>query len=171
MEDVKVLIAYASKYGSTAEVAERIGTTLKEAGVQVDVRPVRDVKDLSPYHAVVVGGGVYAGKWHAGATGFVRQHCAKLKSMPVAYFAVAGSLADDTLENRNKVAAALAPARELVVPVSVGLFAGVIDPGKYPFFVRLMFKLVKSKAGDFRNWDQIRTWAKELAASLKSKTN
>ena len=169
MEDAKVLVAYASKYGSTAEVAERIGDTLQEAGLQVDVRSVQDVKDLSPYRAVVVGGGIYAGKWHSGAVKFVNQRRNELKAIPVACFAVASTLKDDTPENRAKVEAALASVRELVTPVSVGLFAGALDPKKCPFFVRLMLKLMKAETEDFRNWEQISTWAKELASSFASK--
>ncbi len=170
MEDGKVLIAYASKYGSTAEVAERIGTTLQEAGLQVDVRSVQDVKDLSPYRTVVVGGGIYAGKWHSDAVKFVNQHRNELKVTPVACFAVAGTLKDDTPENRAKIERALAPIREIVAPVSVGLFAGALDPEKYPFFVRLMFKLMKAETGDFRNWEQISAWAGELTSSLRPKS-
>jgi len=88
----------------------------------------------------------------------------------VAYFALGGTLKEETPETRRKAEAALASVRETVSPIEVGLFAGAVDLEKYPFFVRLMVKLMKAETGDFRDWGKIEGWAKELASSLASKT-
>jgi len=45
----KVLVAYATKYGATAEIAQKIGEVLDQAGVAADVMPVDQVKDLDSY--------------------------------------------------------------------------------------------------------------------------
>lgn len=87
----------------------------------------------------------------------------------MAYFALGGTLKEETPENCRKAEAALASVRETVSSIEVGLFAGVVDLEKYPFFVRLMVKLMKAETGDFRNWEKIKGWAKELAPSLASK--
>lgn len=87
----------------------------------------------------------------------------------MAYFALGGTLKEETPENCRKAEAALATVRERVSPIEVGLFAGVVDLEKYPFFVRLMVKLMKAETGNFRDWQKIEGRAKELASSLASK--
>ncbi len=162
----KILVAYASRAGSTGEVAETTGQVLCEAGAAVDVRLAKDVTDLSPYRAVVVGSGIRVGKWLPEAVGFVEKHRGVLSQVPVAYFAVCLTLKEDTEENRREVAAYLDPVREVVQPVDVGLFAGVMDYGKLPFIFRLMMKAMKSPEGDFRDWEAIRDWAGQVRARL-----
>jgi len=162
----KILVAYASRAGSTGEVAEAIGQVLCEAGAAVDVRLAKEVTDLSPYRAVVVGSGIRVGKWLPEAVEFVERHREALSRMPVAYFLVCLTLKEDTEENRRTVAAYLDPVRDLVQPVDVGLFAGVMDYNKLPFIFRLMMKAMKSPEGDFRNWETIRAWAGQVHTSL-----
>ena len=162
----KILVAYVSRAGSTGEVAEAIGQVLCEAGAAVDVRLAKEVTDLSPYRAVVVGSGIRVGKWLPEAVQFVEQHQEALSRVPVAYFLVCLTLRDDTEENRREVAAYLDPVREVVQPVDVGLFAGVMDYAKLPFIFRLMMKAMGSPEGDFRDWEAIRDWAGQVSARL-----
>jgi len=162
----KILVAYASRAGSTGEVAEAIGKVLCDGGAAVDVRLAKEVTDLSPYRAVVVGSGIRVGKWLPEAVEFVEGHREALSRMPVAYFAVCLTLREDTEENRREVAAYLDPVREVVQPVDVGLFAGVMDYSKLPFTFRLMMKAMKSPEGDFRDWEAIRAWAGQVRARL-----
>ena len=70
--DIRVLVAYATKYGATAEIAEKIGQVLRQAGLPTDVLPVADVSDLTPYKAVVLGSAVYIGKWRKEAVKFLQ---------------------------------------------------------------------------------------------------
>ena len=165
---MKILIAYATKAGSTAEVAAEIGRVIEsKGGCQVDVRPVGKLNGVDGYDAVVIGSAIRAGKWLPEATKFVEKHRDALSQIPVACFLVCLTLKDDTEENRRTVAAYLDPVREVVQPVEMGLFAGVMDYSKLPFILRLMMKAMKSPQGDFRDWEAITSWATDIAAVLK----
>jgi menaquinone-dependent protoporphyrinogen oxidase len=153
-------------------VAEAIGKTLAESGMQVDVFPMREVKDLSPYQAVVAGSAINAGEWLPEAMQFVQTHRAELNQKPFAAFLVCMTL---TMRNadqyRGHVASWLAPVRALVKPVSEGLFAGGLEIAKIPSFSdRLKFRLSVHfgvwKEGDHRDWNVIRTWAEGLRPLL-----
>ena len=167
----KILVAYASRAGSTAGVAEAIGQTLAESGAQVEVRPMKDVKDLAPYRAVVAGSAVRGGKWLPEAMQFMRTHQATLAQKPFAAFLVCMTLAMSNHKYREHVAGFLQPVRALVRPVSEGLFAGALDISKVPSFRdRLMFRLsvvfgVWSE-GDHRDWNAIRAWAESIRPLL-----
>jgi menaquinone-dependent protoporphyrinogen oxidase len=169
---VKILVTYASNTGWTAGVAETIGKTLAENGAKVDVLPMRNVDDLSPYDAVVAGSAVNGGAWLPEAMRFVRAHQAELKRKPFAAFLVCMTL---TMKNgeqyRSHVSSWLEPVRALVRPVSEGLFAGGLEIHKIPSFSdRLKFRLSVLfgvwKEGDHRDWNAIRQWAMELKPLL-----
>jgi len=164
---VKILVAYATKAGSTAEVAAEIGRVIEsKGGCQVDVRPVGKLNGVDGYDAVVIGSAIRAGKWLPEATKFVEKHRDALGRVPVALFTVCLTMKDDTEENRRTVAAYLDPVREVVQPVEMGLFAGVMDYSKLPFILRLMMKAMKSPQGDFRDWEAITSWADNICPLL-----
>ena len=162
----KILVAYASRCGSTGEVGEAIGEVLCNGGATTDVRLAKDVTDVSPYRAVVVGSAIRMGRWLPEAVKFVETHRGALSQVPVAYFAVCMTLKDDTEENRREVAAYLDPVREIVQPVDVGLFAGAMNYSKLSIPFRLIIKAMKVPEGDFRDWDGIRAWATNLRPML-----
>jgi menaquinone-dependent protoporphyrinogen oxidase len=169
--DDKILVTYASRNGSTAGVAEAIGKTLTEAGAQVDVLPMRDVKDLSSYRAVVAGSAIQGAQWLPEAMQFVQAHREELAGKPFAAFLVCMTLAMLKGDYREQVAAWLEPVRLLVRPVSEGLFAGVLDISKVPSFSdRLKFHLSVAMGiwteGDHRDWNAIRAWAMDLRPLL-----
>jgi menaquinone-dependent protoporphyrinogen oxidase len=157
---MNTLVAYASKYGSTVEVAEAIARVLRERVIHVDVRAAAEVEDLDGYDAVVLGGGIYMGRWHRNARGFARHFADELEALPVAVFAlgpvdevpdhVAGS------EKQFRRAVEALPFE----PVATALFGGVIDPRK------LHFPFSRMPAADLRDWPAIREWALELADEL-----
>ena len=169
---IKILITYASNTGWTAGVAEAIGKTLAENGAKVDVLPMRDVKDLSPYDAVVAGSAINGGAWLPEAMQFMRAHQAELKRKPFTAFLVCMTLSMKNGEQyRSHVSSWLEPVRALVRPVSEGLFAGGLDIRKIPSFSdRLKFRLSVLfgvwKEGDHRDWDAIRQWAQEIKPLL-----
>ncbi len=168
----KILIAYATRTGSTQGIAEAIGKTLAEKGADVDVRPVQEITDLTPYRAVVVGSAIQDKKWLPEAMQFVQQHQAALSQKPFAAFLVCMTLAMKNKTYHKFVTEWLEPVRRLVQPVSAGYFAGVLEIAKVPsFFTRLGFRFSVWTGvwteGDHRDWEAIRAWADELAGKLK----
>lgn len=165
----RILIAYASRCGSTGEVADAIGQTLCGTGVSADVRLVENVDVLSPYQAVILGSAIRIGKWLPEAVDFVKKHRDTLSRMPVAYFVVCISMRDDTIENRRTASAYLDPVYKLapgVKPRDVGLFAGATDFKKLSFVHSSILKAKGIPEGDFRNWEAIRTWAASVRPAL-----
>jgi menaquinone-dependent protoporphyrinogen oxidase len=167
----KILVAYASRTGSTAGLAEAIGKTLSENGVQVEVRPMEDVKDLAPYRAVVAGSAIQGRQWLPEAMQFVRTHQASLAQKPFAAFLVCMTLTISNGKYRAQVADWLQPVRALAKPVSEGLFAGTLDISKVPSFSdRLEFRLSVAfgvwSEGDHRDWNAIRAWAESTRPLL-----
>jgi len=163
--DNNILVTYASWAGSTAEVAEAIGQGLRNGHTMVDVLPTRDMIDLSPYCAVVVGSAIRGGQVHPDATVFLELHQEALVKVPVAYFVVCLTMKDDTEENRRRVAAYVDRMRQRVPqvqPVDVGLFAGVLNYSKLSRLTELEMKRLNMPEGDYRDWQAIRDWAISL---------
>ncbi len=166
-----VLVAYASRNGSTRSVAEAIGQTLTAGGVAVEVRAMTDVADLTPYRAVVAGSAIRGGKWLPEALQFLHTHQAALSRKPFAAFLVCITMGSPNAKYREGVAAWMAPVRAMVKPISEGLFAGVLDPGKLPLSPRaLMFRAAVAcgalPQGDHRDWAAIRAWATSIRPLL-----
>jgi menaquinone-dependent protoporphyrinogen oxidase len=161
----RVLVAYASRAGSTAGVAEAIGQTLADYGVPVDVLRMHAVTDLSAYQAVVAGSAIQKGEWLPEAIRFIRANQIALAQKPFAAFLVCMTLSMRKADQyREHVATWLAPVRALVKPVSEGLFAGALDISQVPAFNdRLKFRLSVAMGvwseGDHRDWNDIRSWA------------
>ena len=157
----KVLVTYASKAGSTGEVAGVISEVLKSKGLSVDTRLINHGGDLSAYQGVIVGGCVRMGKWLPDAVDFVKKNQSVLKNLPVSYFLTCATMREDTPENRAKVSAALDEASAIVTPLQTGLFGGKMDFNKLSFLDRTIAKMVGSVEGDFRDWNAIKNWAAE----------
>jgi menaquinone-dependent protoporphyrinogen oxidase len=166
---MRVLVAYASKAGSTAEVAECIGKTIAEAGVAVDVLPVQKVRDIAGYEAVVIGSAARMGRLLPAAVRFARKHARRLAGIPTACFVVCLTMKADTPENRATVTGYAEPLCRVKAPTSLGLFAGKFDVQTLEPLFRFMLGRVKSAdmaPGDYRDWNAIRAWAKSVAAQL-----
>jgi menaquinone-dependent protoporphyrinogen oxidase len=153
-----ILVAYATKRESTHEVADAVAARLRELGHAVDVRLAHEVGTLAPYRAVVLGGALYAGRWHSDARHFLAKHRDELTRIPIAVFALGPLKLEpkDVEGSRRQLDHALAKEHELE-PVSVAIFGGVIDPAK------LHFPFNRMDAADARDWDAIRSWADEIA--------
>jgi menaquinone-dependent protoporphyrinogen oxidase len=167
--DKKVLVAYASKYGATAEIAEKIGEVLEKASVQVDVTPVKEVKDLTPYGAVVLGTAAYIFKWRKDAVKFLNSNEKALAGMPVWIFmsGPAGEGDPVKLLEGRVVPEGMKPVVERIKPVDLTVFHGVIQLDKMNIIERQMMKMVKSPEGDYRDWDAITAWANGIADKVK----
>jgi menaquinone-dependent protoporphyrinogen oxidase len=129
-----VLVAYATKHGSTREVAEAVAATLREHELEVEVRPVGEVADLSRYGAAVLGAALYMGRVHADARRFIARNHVALAGMPFAVRAMGPRTleAEDVSGSREQLDKALARAPD-VEPVSVTIFGGVVDPEQLGF--------------------------------------
>jgi len=164
MNTKSILLAYASRFGSTQEVAETIASTLSEAGLEVDLQPMQEVKSLDRYDAVVLGAAIYTAKWNVVAHQFVSQHQDALTQLPVAIFTLGPLSASEAAKrnSRRQLDSELAKYPWLK-PVAVEIFAGKYDPSKpgLNFFERFL------PARDYRNWDAIRAWANVLSAQLQ----
>jgi menaquinone-dependent protoporphyrinogen oxidase len=163
----KVLVAYATALGTTAEIAQEIGRVLAaDSSAQVDVRPVGEITSVQGYDAVVIGSAIRDGRWLPEASSFLDKHLDALRRVPVAYFLACRTLIEDTPGHRREVAGYLDPIRSRLRPVSEGHFAGVFDHSKFPATMRFFMKLGRLPNGDFRNWDGIRAWAHGLSPLL-----
>ncbi len=168
----KILVTYASRAGSTAGVAEKIGKILRDLGEVAEVKPMKEVTDLSDYDAVVAGSPIQASAWLPEAMEFMRRYQAVLSEKPFATFTLCMTLAmKKGVEYRPTISEWIAPVRSLARPVSEGIFAGVLDLKKVPGAGdRLKFKLSILfgvwHEGDFRNWHEIEKWAAGLPELL-----
>jgi menaquinone-dependent protoporphyrinogen oxidase len=158
----KTLIAYASKCGSTGEVANAIANVLCDLGADVDVRLVKEVLSLDGYNRVVVGSAIRMGGWLSDATNFVKAQQATLAQLPTAIFSVhLSNLGDDEAARQARVAYT-APVHELITPQAEAFFAGKMNMARLDFLSRMIIKAMKSQDEDKRDWDAIHAWAQEI---------
>jgi menaquinone-dependent protoporphyrinogen oxidase len=160
---MRVLVAAASKHGGTTEIARAIGTALEEARLDTEVRAVDEVTTLEPYDAVVLGSGVYMGRWLESAKRFIQANGRALATRPVWLFS-SGPLGD--------------PPKPVEEPADVlgfietthardhRVFPGVLDKGNLGLGERTIVAAVRAPAGDYRPWDEVRTWALGIAREL-----
>ena len=165
---MKALVVYGTKSGCTTGVAEAIGNTLAEKGFSVDVMPAEKAGAAGGYDAVVVGSGVRAGNWHAGARTWVTENAEALKAMPVAFFTCGLTAADAEKADEMRVYTDPLIAESGVTPVDIGLFAGWNEPKKFSFVERSVMKLMKAPEGDFRDFDAIKSWAEKITPQLSA---
>jgi menaquinone-dependent protoporphyrinogen oxidase len=164
-----VLVAHATRYGSTREVAEAVAATLRERRWEVDLRPAREVRSLEGYSAVVLGTALYMFRLHKDARHFLTRHREALSKGPVAIFAM-GPFNNDEKEWQG-VRAQL--DKELAMfpwfaPVAHEVFGGKFDPAKLRFPYNLVPYLKRLPASDIRDWNAIRAWASSIAEKLAS---
>ncbi len=165
----KVLVAYATKYGATAEIAERIGQVLCEAGLHTDVLPADRVKDLTPYSAVVLGSAVYIGLWQKRAARFLKANEKALAERPVWLFSSGPTGEGDPVELTQgwRFPKSLQPIADRIQPRDIAVFHGNVDIDKLNFVEKGMIRNVKAQFGDFRDWGVITSWATAIADVLK----
>jgi menaquinone-dependent protoporphyrinogen oxidase len=192
----KILVVHTTWSGSTTEVADAIGKTLREGGAEVDVCRMSEVSSLDDYQAVIVGGPMILG-WHREAVKFVARHQAALRQKPVAIFIMCLELTrstEDTVggvpiyqdpslghlpakptrlsfkEKQTTPTAYLGPILKKapgIKPVSVGFFKGKLDYSTLSLLPKLFVKvIIRGQEGDYRNWDALNTWAADIGKAL-----
>jgi len=193
----KILVTYATMAGSTAEVAQVVGEELARSGLQVEVLPLSEVKNLDDFAGVVVGAPMILG-WHREARRFLKQHRKSFVHIPLAVFAMAISLTqtgetsldgvpitvDEKLPKAPEKAGSLSfkeryarlsnyvqpilKAARPAKPVSIGVFGGRMEYGRLKWWaVLFVMVIIQARAGDLRNWDAIRAWAATLPAAFQ----
>ena len=168
--DFHVLVAYASKYGSTKGVAERIAATLLAAGCRVELLAVDQVPDASVYDAVIFGSAVFNQRWLPEAEQFIDRNRRALANRPVWLFSV-GTFGDQkriigTLMKREPKG--IRTLAEAICPREYRVFAGIIDRHQWPFMSRLFYYSLGGHLGDNRDWRAIEEWAEDIGRALRS---
>lgn len=153
----RTLVAYASKHGSTEEVARSIGDLLRDAGHHVDIRDAAVVTDVDEYDGVILGGSLYMGRWHADARAFLRRHRATLEERPLAVFALGPLTLEEQQVAGSRKQLEKALTHLAVEPQFVTVFGGEVDPAK------LRFPFNRMPKSDARDWSEITAWAQEVA--------
>ncbi|UEL27055.1 flavodoxin domain-containing protein [Pseudarthrobacter sp. L1SW] len=176
---MKVLVAYASRHGSTTGIAGRIAARLREQGLEAEARPVAEVHDVGPYEAVVLGSAAYMVHWLKEATAFARRHRRELQDKKVWLFS-SGPLGTEAVDKDGEDVLAsarpkeFAELQELLHPSGEQVFFGAWDPDSPPIGIgeRLIRLAPAAKealpAGDFRDWAAIDAWADRIVAGLNS---
>jgi menaquinone-dependent protoporphyrinogen oxidase len=163
---MKVLVTVASKHGSTREIAEAIASELKSKSLTVDLQDAGDVTSVAGYDAVVFGSAIYGGSWLPDAKKFAEQYRAALADLPVWVFS-SGPLGDEDPQPHHEPATLAVPMGNVRLR-DHRIFVGKLFFKELGFGERLIARAVKAPEGDFRNWDEIRGWAREIAAELQS---
>jgi menaquinone-dependent protoporphyrinogen oxidase len=161
----RVLVAYASMYGSTSGIALAIGEELARLGHAVDVRKAVHVSDMGAYHGVIVGSAIKGSEWLPDARDLLATNCDYLATVPVAYFHASMTMAtpnnDKTRIRSDSWFEPLLADFPAIVPKAKGSFAGALDFKKMSPTHRLFYPLMagNSREGDFRDFARIRQWA------------
>jgi len=165
----RLLVAYASKCGATAEIADRMAQDLCSGGFQADLRSADQVRDLADYRAVILGTAIYMGRPLAAAGKFVERLLAPRPDLPLALFSVSLTMKENTPANREAALSNLESLTGQVSPRVLGLFPGRIDFDTLPPLYR-MFARADSEGtlaeGDYRDWDEIDRWAREAQQQI-----
>lgn len=159
----KILITYASKYGSTGGVADAIGKELCSKGMAADVLLIKNIRDVSSYQGVVIGSAIYMGKWMSEALDFVKRNKGSLHQVPVAYFLVCMTLSQPTEKKQAEVLSYMDPVLKVapeIRPVGIGTFAGALDYNNLSWLNKKILKSKGTPGGDFRDWNAIRAWVR-----------
>jgi menaquinone-dependent protoporphyrinogen oxidase len=159
-----VLIAVSSRHGTTRDIAEVVATQLRKEGIRVAVQAAKRVEDIGRFEAVIIGSAVYMGRWLPEALRFVDERLEALRTKPVWLFS-SGPVGDPlkpTVDSPDlgRIAADVGAKGSRT-------FAGKLDVDDLGLKERIVVKLVGAQQGDFRDWEEIRSWTREIIAVLR----
>lgn len=160
---MKVLVSAASKHGATAGIADAIGSTLMTRGFEVIVKEPGHVEEVHTFDAIVVGSAVYAGHWMKPAIELTERFAERFPGKPVWLFS-SGPLGEPPKPTEDPVD--VAGVMEVTGARGHRVFAGKLDKAMLSFPERAIVGALRAPYGDFRDWDEIRSWAEEIAESL-----
>ena len=175
---MKVLVAYASRHGSTKGIAERVAQSLTNRGIEVTLKPAKQVQDVAEFDAFVVGGAAYAFHWLKDASTFVRRNRAVLAGSPTWLFS-SGPLGTDTIDPKtgkdvreSSIPKEFAEFSSAIKPRDEHIFYGAWDPSAPAIgWMERTMKVIPAArnampAGDFRDWHEVEAWARQIADQL-----
>jgi len=165
-----ILIAYASKHGATAEIAEQIGAVLRENDLTPEILPVERVSSLKPYAAIILGSAVYAGSWRKEAIAFLERHEQQLTTRPVWLFSSGPTGEGDPAELMQgwRFPEAQQPIADRIQPRDIAFFHGALDTEQLSFVEKIVVKGLKVPTGDYRDWQMITDWAERIAGEVQA---
>jgi menaquinone-dependent protoporphyrinogen oxidase len=171
MTTTRVLVAYGTKNGATAEIAEAIGEALRQAGLAADVQLAKKVRDVTPYQAVIIGSSLYAGTWRRGPVRLLRKYRRLLAERSVWVFhsgplpaEEGGGIAPEDME--QPLPKSVAELATEIGAHDVVTFGGYLGPETPGFIAKAMYR--NGRGGDFRDFDRIRAWATGIAGEIVS---
>ncbi|MFI1163482.1 flavodoxin domain-containing protein [Streptomyces sp. NPDC020801] len=159
----KVLVAYGSTNGSTAQIAQAVAEVLRRDGLTAEALPADSVPAVASYDAVVVGGGLYGGRWHRDARRFVRRHRRSLAGRPLWFFS-SGPLDASASERDIPPVAGVRRAMTRLDVTEHVTFGGRLEEGAKGRMARMIVR--SGKGGDFRDFPAIEAWADHIAHEL-----
>ena len=163
---VSVLVCYASRYGSTREIAECISEELRALGIHVDCIPAGRDADPEGYDGVVIGSPLYMGKWLVDARELVSRERVALGQVPVAVFSVGYSFRNRSEQALRSGDAALSDVRLFINPRESAFFPGKVSPSVVSLSDQAILTLAGVAEGDFRDMEMVRSWARTLPMIL-----
>ncbi len=164
---MRVLVTAASRHGATDEIANAIGRALYERGVEAEVRKLEDVDGLAGYDGVVLGSAVYYGKWLASARRFVDEHAVELAARPTWLFS-SGPTGEPARPDAEK-AVQIGEIAATTGALEHRVFAGRLERSELGLAERAIVRGVGAQTGDFRDWDEIATWADGIADLVQAR--
>lgn len=158
-----VLVAYGTTNGSTAQIAEAIAAVLRKEGLTAEALPARSVDSVTSYDAVVVGGGLYAGRWQKDARRFVRRHRRELAERPLWLFS-SGPLDASASERDIPPVPGVKKVMDRLDARDHVTFGGCLEEGAKGWVARMILR--SGKGGDFRDFTAIEAWAARVGTEL-----
>jgi menaquinone-dependent protoporphyrinogen oxidase len=161
---MRVLVTWGSRHGGTEGIARMIADAMRNASVDVELRAAREIATLAGYDAAIIGGALYANRWHRDARRLVTRHLAALQRIPVWLFS-SGPL--DGSASRAPIAPVteVAVLMERIGAIGHATFGGRLEPDVTGWMAHAM---ARSHSGDWRDLAQIRAWAIDVAARLST---
>ena len=171
---MRVLVVYATHYGATKGIAEKITETLRDDGLDVVLRSVEEDFSRLPdedFDAFVIGSAIHAGGWIGSGVDFVRDNVVTLATRPTWLFS-SGPIGDKAVGQPQPDPKQIAEFRRALDVKGHIVFGGAFDPSTADLsrsnWLERQFATHVLPAGDYRNWKQIAAWAKAIAEELSA---
>jgi menaquinone-dependent protoporphyrinogen oxidase len=162
---MSILVAYGSKRGGTQGLAQMVAQDLRDEGFTVDVSPAAEVRSVDGYEAVIIGGSLYAMRWHRDAKRLVKRQAAELRRRPTYLFS-SGPLDDSAVKRDIPPVKSVRSLMEQINARGHATFGGRLEPDAKGWPAHVM---AKKLSGDWRDHGQVATWSHQIAGELAAR--